>query len=282
MEKRDGHDEKGESPFCIEGTLDPVHDPYPQRKDQLEWGSVQTSQNHGTLQIMVDQLLPAGKTTPAPRTVIDIRTPDGSGTLLTLGDAIETYDVSKTTLKRRLAQGRIPGAHKVPGPRGEEWRIPVVALDAMWKRTGNEEKAEKEDPHTPVGPSAEDLSDLVSLIARLSEDLRTEREHRRLELVSGNEERERRILETAEERKRTQEALAKNTQLETRLESELRHASELLEISRKHNKELENRVRTIEDASMEIRSVLTARQFRKLKRRQRVMNQDHTEGTKET
>lgn len=54
--------------------------------------------------------------------------PDSSGTTVTISEASKRSGVSISTLRRRLAKGQIPGAHKAPGPDGEEWRIPVASI----------------------------------------------------------------------------------------------------------------------------------------------------------
>jgi DNA-binding transcriptional MerR regulator len=57
--------------------------------------------------------------------------PDSSGTTVTISEAARRSGVSVSTLRRRLTKGQVPGAHKAPGPDGEEWRIPVAALDGL-------------------------------------------------------------------------------------------------------------------------------------------------------
>lgn len=54
--------------------------------------------------------------------------PDSSGSTVSISEAARRAGVSVTTLRRRLAKGSIPGAHKAPGPDGEEWRIPVASI----------------------------------------------------------------------------------------------------------------------------------------------------------
>lgn len=54
--------------------------------------------------------------------------PDSSGTTLTITEAAQRLGVSVTTLRRRLKEGKVSGAHKAPGPDGEEWRIPVASI----------------------------------------------------------------------------------------------------------------------------------------------------------
>lgn len=50
---------------------------------------------------------------------------------LSLDDAVRIYGVSMSTLRRRLRTDAIPGAYKVPGPKGDEWRIPKGALEQV-------------------------------------------------------------------------------------------------------------------------------------------------------
>lgn len=74
--------------------------------------------------------LPAkGGTSSSERT--DTRTPDGSGTTLTIGEAVERFQVSHVTLRRKIEANLVAGAHKVPGPKGEQWRLPVASLEAL-------------------------------------------------------------------------------------------------------------------------------------------------------
>ncbi|WP_216363777.1 helix-turn-helix domain-containing protein, partial [Subtercola boreus] len=46
---------------------------------------------------------------------------------LTLSEVVERFEISRATLKRRLAAGELVGAHK---DRGGVWRIPIEALQA--------------------------------------------------------------------------------------------------------------------------------------------------------
>lgn len=61
------------------------------------------------------------------------RVPGGSEQVdgLTLTDAASAYGVSVPTLRRLLKAGKLPGAGKVPGPKGTEYRIPAGALEAL-------------------------------------------------------------------------------------------------------------------------------------------------------
>ena len=50
---------------------------------------------------------------------------------LTVAEAAATYSLSVSTVRRLLATGKLAGAHKVPGPKGAEYRIPPGALEAL-------------------------------------------------------------------------------------------------------------------------------------------------------
>ena len=69
---------------------------------------------------------------------------DSSGTTVTISEAARRTGTSISTLRRRLAKGQVPGAHKAPGPDGEEWRIPVAALDSI-ESISKEKRARAED-----------------------------------------------------------------------------------------------------------------------------------------
>ncbi len=77
----------------------------------------------------VGELPAAGDTSPGERT--DPRTSDTSGTLLTISEAVERFDVSTVTLGRRLRRGEIPGASKRPSPKGDTWVIPAASLTLL-------------------------------------------------------------------------------------------------------------------------------------------------------
>ncbi len=49
---------------------------------------------------------------------------------LPVRDAVERYGIPVRTLTRLLRDGQLPSAYTVPGPRGDEWRIPVTELQA--------------------------------------------------------------------------------------------------------------------------------------------------------
>jgi hypothetical protein len=72
------------------------------------------------------ELPAAGDTAPAARTA-----PTEHSTTLTLQQAVERSGISIATWRRRLAQGKVTGAYKAAGAAGEQWFIPVTALDQI-------------------------------------------------------------------------------------------------------------------------------------------------------
>lgn len=68
---------------------------------------------------------------PKPSSAFVVGEPDSSGTTCSISEASRRSGVSVSTIRRRLKDGAIPGAHKAPGPDGEEWRIPVASLDGL-------------------------------------------------------------------------------------------------------------------------------------------------------
>lgn len=79
-----------------------------------------------TDQPIMGELPAAGDTAPAARV-----TPSEHSTTVTLQQAVSRSGISIATWRRRLAQGKVAGAYKAAGAAGEEWRIPVTALDQV-------------------------------------------------------------------------------------------------------------------------------------------------------
>ena len=50
---------------------------------------------------------------------------------LTIAEAAALYNISSSGIRRKLKEGKIKGAVKVPGPKGEEYRIPGESLEAL-------------------------------------------------------------------------------------------------------------------------------------------------------
>ena len=87
---------------------------------------------------------------PKPSSAYVVGEPDSSGTTCSISEASRRSGISVSTIRRRLKDGAIPGAHKAPGPDGEEWRIPVASLpglsgESSKRTTSDEQTHEVED-----------------------------------------------------------------------------------------------------------------------------------------
>jgi len=81
----------------------------------------------------MDEIPAVGDTTESAR-VIDITTPDASGTLWTVGEVVAEFRVSASTVKRRIAAGDVAGASKRPGRFGDVWMLPDASCVVLWSR----------------------------------------------------------------------------------------------------------------------------------------------------
>lgn len=50
---------------------------------------------------------------------------------LGVAEAAAAYGTSVSTIRRLLTAGKLPGARRVPGPKGAEYRIPAAAMEAL-------------------------------------------------------------------------------------------------------------------------------------------------------
>jgi hypothetical protein len=50
---------------------------------------------------------------------------------LTLGEAASLYEISRSSLRRKLKAKKVPGAYQISGSQADEWRIPHAALEKM-------------------------------------------------------------------------------------------------------------------------------------------------------
>ena len=105
--------------------------------------------------------LPAvGATSPAPRTVNS-----GHATTVTISEAAARTGISITTWRRRLQAGQVAGAYKAVGAQGEQWQIPVAALDSV--------AVVKAAP--VVSAETEAISELVARLATAESQLAVQR-----------------------------------------------------------------------------------------------------------
>ena len=105
--------------------------------------------------------LPAvGATSPAPRTANS-----DHATMLTISEAAARTGVSSQTWRRRLKAGQVAGAYKAAGSQGEQWLIPVTALDSI--------AVVKAVP--VVSASSETISDLQTKLATAETQLAVQR-----------------------------------------------------------------------------------------------------------
>ena len=77
-------------------------------------------------QSIMGELPAVGETSPATRTVNS-----DHATVVTISEATARTGVSVSTWRRRLTAGQVAGAYKSAGAQGEQWLIPVTALDSI-------------------------------------------------------------------------------------------------------------------------------------------------------
>ncbi len=106
------------------------------------------------------ELAAAGKTAPAARTINS-----DHATVVTIAEAAARTGVSVQTWRRRLKAGHVSGAYKAAGAQGEQWQIPVTALDTI--------AAVKASP--PISATSETISDLQTELAKIKNELALQR-----------------------------------------------------------------------------------------------------------
>ena len=113
-----------------------------------------------TDQTIMGELPAVGATSPAPRTVNS-----GHATTVTISEAAARTGISITTWRRRLQAGQVAGAYKAVGAQGEQWQIPVAALDSV--------AVVKAAP--VVSAETEAISELVARLATAESQLAVQR-----------------------------------------------------------------------------------------------------------
>lgn len=115
--------------------------------------------------------LPTSTTPPA-------RVPGPVGTVegLTMAEAATAYGLSVSSIRRLLKAGKIPGAAKVPGPKGIEYRIPPDSLEAL----GYSAKATQSGAILTAARASLEAEELAREVAELKSSLAFEKALREL------------------------------------------------------------------------------------------------------
>ena len=111
-------------------------------------------------QTIMGELPAVGATTATARTVNS-----DHATVVTIAEAAARTGVSSQTWRRRLKAGQVSGAYKTAGAQGEQWQIPVAALDTI--------AVVKAVP--VVSASSETISDLQTKLATAETQLAVQR-----------------------------------------------------------------------------------------------------------
>jgi hypothetical protein len=80
--------------------------------------------------------------------------------------------VSLSTLRRELRAGELAGSYKVPGPKGDGWRIPAGALEVLGYRRLDTEPEPRPAPAEPPPELTAVLRALESLTSTLESERR--------------------------------------------------------------------------------------------------------------
>jgi hypothetical protein len=99
---------------------------------------------------------------PAPGHTTAGRAPAPPTDALSLEECVRRFGVSVSTLRRRLREGAVAGAYKVPGPKGDEWRIPAGAMLALGY--GDRDADDRMEDGPQLKDTAEVQSDLAAIL----------------------------------------------------------------------------------------------------------------------
>jgi excisionase family DNA binding protein len=143
---------------------------------------------------------------------------------LTVADASALFGVSVSTIRRLLADGKLPGATKRTGPKGDEWVIPPADLTAL--------------DYTPQAPQAPQPLD-ITVVQPLLDSLRADLEARHESEVKGLQEK----VDRANERADNERQLRESVEVQANLAKALAVQVE------KRNLELERRALELETSA---------------------------------
>lgn len=112
---------------------------------------------------------------PEPETLFSVATPAPDAE--TVADTAALFGVSVSTIRRLLAEEKLPGATKRKGPKGDEWVIPPADMTALGYRTQGAVTARFVDPQSRPAPTPQvsELTQLQTLLDTLRAEL--ERTH---------------------------------------------------------------------------------------------------------
>jgi hypothetical protein len=151
-----------------------------------------------------DVVFPQAESDSPSRTAAPAET-DGD---LTLGEAASLYEISRSSLRRKLKAKKVPGAYQISGSQADEWRIPHAALEKM----GVERRvANGSEP----APSPE-----VGLLSGYFIDAITKERHRRLSAEAERLEAEAQTAGAAAEREKLRNELLERQRALAAAESE--------------------------------------------------------------
>ena len=132
---------------------------------------------------------PVGELPSAGETSAPARPLEASGDVegLSITEAASAYGVSVSTLRRRITAGDIVGASLVPGPKGQEYRVPPASLEALGYKA-KETRAAEAVKAARAGLEAEALEAKVRDLetALEVERLRREAAEGKAEALEGN------------------------------------------------------------------------------------------------
>jgi hypothetical protein len=127
---------------------------------------------------------------------------------LTLGEAASLYEISRSSLRRKLKAKKVPGAYQISGSQADEWRIPHAALEKM----GVERRVANGSEPAP-GPE-------VGLLSGYFIDAIKKERHRRLSAEAERLEAEAQTAGAAAEREKLRSELLKRQRALAAAESE--------------------------------------------------------------
>jgi hypothetical protein len=144
----------------------------PRRRSQPRWSRSGVGYLRPSGRTVNEQSEPASRLPrqAAPGESGDLGEDEASRTTLSVLEAARRYGISIATVRRKLKDGEIPGAFKAPGPKGDEWRLPVSGLLALGYRAIPDNQMEPREEKTGA-----EMRELFNTMNRLMNTLDAER-----------------------------------------------------------------------------------------------------------